>query len=70
MSEQKTFHRISLVGCDDSNALFFEMTESENEFLTRLATALNDNASYNCEPKLRIDDHYPETFDDLENEDS
>jgi hypothetical protein len=68
MSEQKTSHYISLVGCDDSNALFFEMTEAENEFLTRLATALNDNASYNCEPKLRIDDDYFETEDEVSDE--
>jgi hypothetical protein len=68
MSEQKIAHYVSLVGCDDSNGLFFEMTKAENDFLTRLATALNDNASYNCEPKLRIDDDYPESEAEEEDE--
>ncbi len=68
MSEQKIAHYVSLVGCDDSNALFFEMNESELDFLTRLATALNSQAEYQCEPKLRINDDYPEIQDEVEDE--
>lgn len=61
MSEQKVANRIRLQGCDDENEIWFEMTVAEADFLTRLATALNDARKYGCNPGVYLNGEYPST---------
>ena len=61
MSEQKIAHRVTLSGCDDQTEVWFEMTIAEVNFLTRLATALNDTRQYGCNPSMYLNGEYPET---------
>lgn len=53
---------ISVLGCDDSTHVCMLMTEAEVEFLTRLATRINDNSSSVCEPRFSIDGELPKTL--------
>lgn len=55
---------IGVHGCDDSTYVVMLMSESELEFLTRLATRINDNSDYNCQPRFSIEDEYPTDFAD------
>lgn len=62
---------VGVHGCDDSTYVVMLMTEPEFEFLTRLATRINDNSQTTCEPRFSIDGELPKSeqlADEVEDE--
>ncbi len=68
MKEQKIANQITLSGCDDKTEIWFEITRQEEEFLARLALALNDASSYGCQPQMYLNGELLETPKTVEDE--
>jgi hypothetical protein len=52
---------VVICGCDDLTQVEIEVTESELEFLKKLALLVNDTSTYGCMPSMSIDGKYLET---------
>lgn len=51
---EKKRYLISLVGCDDTTYLEKELSVAEYQFLDNLSKEINENSSYNCQPKMGV----------------
>lgn len=52
----KERHLISLQGCHDDTNFYMRMNKKEYEFLLKLSEKANETSTYDCMPKMRIDD--------------
>ena len=50
--------RVVVCGCDDLTQVVIEATESELEFLKKLALLINEASTYECKPSMSIDGEY------------
>ena len=52
---------VVICGCDDLTQIEIEVTESELEFLKKLATLVNEASTYGCMPSMSVDGEWFET---------
>lgn len=52
---------IGVHGCDDSTYAVIEATETQIEFLKRVALEINDNSRSTCEPRFSVGREFPKT---------
>ena len=49
-------YKILNIGCDDETEGTFEFTKEQFEFLNNVFAELNKNSTYDCMPKIYIDE--------------
>ena len=49
-------YKITNVGCDDTTEGIFDFTQEQFDFLDNVFTELNKNSSYQCMPKIYIEE--------------
>lgn len=49
-------YKITLEGCDDSTVFEMSLTDKEYELLNRVSEKANKTSTYNCEPKMFVEE--------------
>ena len=57
---EKKLYRINLEGCDDETIFEMELTESEYQFLLKVAEKANETSTYGCMPRMYVNPYKEE----------